>query len=113
MRSNTKLTTQQKMDRKLMLAQFTADGGTIGAEAPMVVVFMPTGSNTAEIATAMASPEEKKFRRKVGEYHALTRFYDRQVSVVSGHTSAADLAYELGSGALTGDWFDSFGNIKK
>lgn len=32
--------------------------------------------NTVELSLSVASPDEAKFRRKVGEFHALSRFFD-------------------------------------
>lgn len=111
-KSNSKLTPQQKQTLLSMRRDFVREGGTLASLAPMTVACMPTGTNTAEISTAIASPNEKKFRRKVGEYHALMRYYDgRTVSVPKGY-GALGYAESLGENALCGDWFDSFGEIR-
>lgn len=73
MSSNTKLTREQKALRKEMLAEFrgtmlTSPCGrfTVGK----VPEFL--GSRMALLAVAVASPEEAKFRRKVGEFLVLS-----------------------------------------
>lgn len=40
-----------------------------------IILAVPEG-NVTRIFSAVSSPDEAKFRRKVGEYHAMTRFYD-------------------------------------
>ncbi len=113
MPSNSKLTKAQKQALRTLRAYFLADGGQLASLAPMTVAYMPTGTNTAEISTSIASPNEKKFRRKVGEYHALMRYFvdGRTVSVPKGY-GALGYAESLGENALCGDWFDSFGEIR-
>lgn len=45
----------------------------------VLVQVMP---NCVRVATALASPDEKKIRRKVGEFYAANRFADGKISVL-------------------------------
>ena len=71
MQSNSKLTTTQKLYFKNLKAaqtdvEFVTDGKTTFA-------FKRVG-NLVEFATAVCSDNEKKNRRKVGQYYAISRF---------------------------------------
>jgi len=74
MASNSKLTRDQKAARKEMREELLQQGGSIVSSefARMTVVTFPQGNVTA-VYSSVASPDEIKFRRKVGEYHALMR----------------------------------------
>ena len=72
MRSNTKLTTEQK--RLLKLRMVNCKGVTLVNNGKTTIAYIRKGS-TVEFALSVASPDEKKFRRKVGEYYALGRIY--------------------------------------
>ena len=50
-------------------ATFATDGTTI------VILAVPGGSVT-HVFSSVASGDEQKFRRKVGEFHALNRYMD-------------------------------------
>ena len=68
--SNTKLNPDQKSDLKALRAcqpdfKFENNGVT-------TVVYREAG-NTVEFTLSVASPNEKKFRAKVGEYYARMR----------------------------------------
>jgi hypothetical protein len=78
--SNSKLTKLQKSERKVMLADILQAGGSISTVDGVTVVIVPEfpGSNMARMSLSFAAPEELKYRRKVGEFHALTRHYDNQ-----------------------------------
>ena len=70
MQSNTKLNQAQKEDRKILKGEFA---GNLMQNGKTTVAYVDRG-NTVEFSLAVVSPDEKKFRRKVGEYHALSRF---------------------------------------
>lgn len=69
----TKLDRLEKQVLKQMKAVFAANGGVLVAVNRMTFAFQPTGPNRAKVSWAIASREEKKIRRKVGEYKALDR----------------------------------------
>ena len=70
MQSNTKLNPMQKAERRTMLGEFV---GALVENGETTIAFRDRG-NTVEFALAVMSPDEKKFRAKVGEYHALMAF---------------------------------------
>ena len=70
MRPNTKLTVAQK-SRLKEYKEFSP--ATLMDNGETVIAFQEKG-NTVEFALSIMSPNEKKFRRKVGQYHALERF---------------------------------------
>ncbi len=73
--SNTKLTKEQKEIRKAHKAALIEAKGAIvtSPDGTVTVAFMPEfeGSRMLSIGVSVASPNEQKIRRKVGEYHAL------------------------------------------
>ena len=73
MTSNTKLTSEQKLDRKMLKNTERMQGAQIVNNGADTIVFKVLG-NSVEFATSSASPDELKFRRKVGEFHAMERF---------------------------------------
>lgn len=75
---NTKLTSEQKADRKEMRVELLANGGALFAFAGFTVALAPvfSGSNMANFAVSVAAPDESKQRRKVGEYHALVKLFE-------------------------------------
>ena len=78
--SNTKLTKDEKEDRKQLLACLKHEEGEIFSypehNATIVVVPEFKGSNMVRVSVSYSSPNEKKFRRKVGEYYALCNMFD-------------------------------------
>lgn len=74
MASNTKLTDSQKSELRNFKNCTKCEGITLAHNGQTTMAFLPRG-NTVEFALSVASPDEVKFRRKVGEYHALDRFY--------------------------------------
>ncbi len=72
---NTKLTDAQKQKRKGLKVAFLEAGGKLFNFEGFTVAIKPAffGANMAQIAVSMASPDESKLRRKVGEYHALSK----------------------------------------
>lgn len=71
MQSNTKLTTNQKeILKSLKLNNLDV---TLVNNMQTTIAYQEKG-NTVEFSLAVMSDNEKKFRRKVGEYNALMRF---------------------------------------
>lgn len=81
--SNTKLDKVDRDDRKQMLFEIERLGGALfsfpdcGAFG-VTVLCVPQFENSRmmQVAVAVASPNEQKFRRKVGEYVALCHWFD-------------------------------------
>jgi hypothetical protein len=92
--SNSKLSREQKAERKAMLADLADAGGTLATVGRFTVAISPEGKGLrmARMSVAVASPDEQKIRRKVGEFHALTRLYDLQSVPVPRDFDAQDLA---------------------
>lgn len=80
MQSNTKLTHEQKALlhalRKRQYGQNFAVLQTQDKTTTVAVKYTP-GHNCAQIAVSIASPDEQKARRKVGEYLARTALHHR------------------------------------
>lgn len=75
MLSNTKLTPEQKIERKEMLAWAEEDGlHFMYDEHRGLTMLIREYENTCHVWTAVCSPDEQKYRRKVGEYYALLRW---------------------------------------
>ena len=80
MASNTKLDSVQKE----ILRDFKAEmpkNMAFGQSGRVTVLAQITG-NVVKFSTAVASPDEKKIRRKVGQYHAADRWYNDQFAVM-------------------------------
>jgi hypothetical protein len=77
MASNSKLTPLQKMDLKDLKFAAKAQDIQLAHNGQTTVAYQNKG-NTVELALSVTSPDETKFRRKVGEFHALERFFDNQ-----------------------------------
>ena len=77
--ANTKLTSFMKIRRKELLADFRAAGGHLFSYNGFTVAIKPAffGSNMALVSASFASQDEQKMRRKVGEYHALSKMLDQ------------------------------------
>jgi len=73
MQANTKLTKEQKRHLKELREMFANhDTGLATRDGVTIFVVRPfRNSNTFKVSTAVASPNEKKNRRKVGEYLTL------------------------------------------
>lgn len=84
--SNSKLNSVQKTLRKNMLVKFTGEGGEIFSfsEHRTTVAIVPefTGSKMSRVSVSICSPDEVKFRRKVGEYFALDKLFVGEYVVV-------------------------------
>lgn len=73
--SNSKLTAEQKETRKNLMVALPRGSEMALTPDGVTVLIVPNGS-TNLMATAVASPDEVKIRRKVGQYHALLRWAD-------------------------------------
>ena len=76
--ANTKLTIEQKQTLAEMKEPgFFGKGVTVRVKqsGDTTIAFVPRG-NTVEFSLAVMSPDEKKFRVKVGAYMALSRFHN-------------------------------------
>lgn len=71
--SNSKLTPEQKAARKELLTALPRGSEMTLTPDGVTVLIVPNGS-TNLMATAVASPDEAKVRRKVGQFHALMRW---------------------------------------
>lgn len=74
MSSNSKLNSLQKQERKQLKADFLKAGGVIVHVEGVTVALMRTGENTGLFSVSVASVDEQKDRRKVGEFYALDRW---------------------------------------
>ena len=102
--SNSKLSQVQKSELKSLKQDFENRGGVIvqnvdkGVTVAIVEAF--PGSNTMRVSTSVQSPDERKFRRKVGEFHALQNMENERFIVLpkSGDIPeyAEVLAYDFG-----------------
>lgn len=74
-KSNTKLNKSEKESLNAMLYAMGANGFAhrLGHNCETVVAYTERG-NTTEFSISVASPDEKKFRPRVGAYYALDRF---------------------------------------
>ena len=72
MASNTKLTVDQKTELKIMRINAKQEGLTITNNGQTTIAYKVKG-NTVRFSTSVKSMDETKFRRKVGEFHALMR----------------------------------------
>lgn len=78
MMSNTKLTKKQKAQRREWLDELEYAGGEVQSSGVFTVAKLPDfhGSKMAHFSVSVCSDNEMKFRRKVGEYHALRRLME-------------------------------------
>jgi len=72
--SNTKLTAEEKETLVEMKIEFEELGGEVFyfPNHSLTIAMIPAGDVT-RVATSVSSPNEKKFRRKVGAYKAINR----------------------------------------
>lgn len=73
MHSNSKLTPEQKAERKEMLAGLPSGSEMTLTNDGVTLLLVPQGAVNI-LSTSVASPDEVKIRRKVGEYNALVRW---------------------------------------
>jgi hypothetical protein len=98
MASNTKLTRAQKNELKAFKAimpKNMAFGTGFG-----ITVLLEVDTSVVRFASSVASMEELKWRRKVGEYNAMQRWQDQQTAIIprfNNRDSAQKLANGLAS----------------
>jgi len=91
MNSNTKLDPTQKSILKGMKIEARAMGIKWANNGETTVAFKPMG-NTVRFAMSVKSPDETKFRAKVGEYHSISRLmWDFESTVMN----TSDFIYML------------------
>ena len=98
--SNTRLDKAQKAQRKDMLAQLPDGSSIANDDLVMTVLCVPDGAVT-RVYSAVASDDEQKFRRKVGEYVVLNRWlYGEPSAMILPGTwwTAADVIQSLAEG---------------
>lgn len=82
--SNSKLTKFQKAERKSMLSDLHNNGGWLHSDHGVTLCVVPefAGSKMARVSVSVASEDEQKVRRKVGEYWALHRMMHCEFIIV-------------------------------
>lgn len=81
--ANTKLTPEQKVTLKELREIFAETGVQFCNLDNRTVMAWRDRGNTVEFALAVMSPDEKKFRPKVGEYIARSRFDSGETTKMS------------------------------
>lgn len=99
MTANTKLTREQKDQRIEWLCELKFSSGEIANAGMFTVAKLPDfeGSKMAHFSVSVCSETEQKFRRKVGEYHALRRLmeFNGEWITLPASISAQELANSL------------------
>jgi hypothetical protein len=92
--SNSKLSHEQKIFRKAALSDLRDCGGHIFTSNRVTVAIMPefAGSKMARMSVSIASENEQKLRRKVGEFHALERLHNLESVPVPSYLDTRDMA---------------------
>lgn len=93
MPSNSKLSKIEKQARKDMIAALPGGSSMALSDAGVTFLVVPMGA-IDRVYTSVASPDETKIRRKVGEFHALSRWNLGMdgFAVPAGHWDAELLA---------------------
>ncbi len=95
MASNSKLSPNQKADRKAWLADLPLDATMVTSVCGVTILAVPDG-NVTRFYSSVSSPDEKKIRRKVGEYWALERWqYGRDGFLMPGSWTAEEMLEQL------------------
>ncbi len=90
MSSNSKLTPLQKKDRKEMLAALPRTASMSSDPISGLTILAVPDSTVTRFYSSVMGDDEQKFRRKVGEYHALMRWDDAPASfILPGFWTAA------------------------
>ncbi|MFI3219376.1 MAG: hypothetical protein QX189_09675 [Methylococcales bacterium] len=95
--SNTRLSADEKEILVDMKEEFADAGGEAFyfPESGLTVAMLPAGVVT-KVATAFSSPMEKKFRRKVGAYKAISRvWWDCECMLIPSVACNEDWASEF------------------
>lgn len=97
MTANTRLTKEQKQDRKIMLNSLKEYDGEIASIGRFCVAKWPEFPNSkmSLFAFATCSDKERKNRRKVGEYFALNRLRQDESVKLPSFISAEEFARML------------------
>lgn len=83
MQANTKLTPEQKaIFKELREVMENKNVRVVNLDNKTTMAFLPKG-NTVEFALSVMAPTEKKFRRKVGEFYAMQKFYNGETVKMS------------------------------
>lgn len=80
MTSNSKLTREQKAALKgfkILMRKNMAFGHSGG-----VTVLVEVNKNVVRFSTSVASPDEQKIRKKVGQYHAMERWDNGETAIM-------------------------------
>lgn len=98
--SNSKLTPEQKIQRKQLMQTMRDSGGEIMQDSEngvtAVILYEFPGSRMVRVSFSFMSPDETKFRRKVGEYWALRRMFWTGESVAVPETSIPNFLWAVG-----------------
>ena len=95
MNSNTKLDSEQKSILRNMKIEAKDNGIKLCNNGETTIAFKYMG-NTVRFSTSVSSPDETKFRRKVGEYHAITRLMWDNEYVVLNLTDFGNMLVNMG-----------------
>ena len=87
MASNTKLTRAQKDELKAFKA-IMPKNMAFGARG-RITVLAEVDTSVVRFASSVASPDEIKIRRKVGEYCAMCRWREGQTAIIPGNVRAS------------------------
>ena len=79
--ANTKL---DILHKSVLKALRVCQNVTVGHNGETTIVYREVG-NTVEFALSVASPDERKFRRKVGEYFARLRMDSGETVKMAAH----------------------------
>jgi hypothetical protein len=95
MASNSKLNPDQKAERKAWLADLPLDATMITSVCGVTILAVPEG-NVTRFYSSVSSPDERKVRRKVGEYWALARWhYAMDGFLMPGSWTAEEMLEQL------------------
>ena len=79
--SNSKLSAHQKTALRAM--RLDAKGITVVTDNfRTVIAYQDAGNGLVKFSASVMSPDENKFRFKVGEYHARRRMYDGESAIL-------------------------------
>lgn len=93
--SNSKITKAQKQELKEWKQRLPKGSSIANDGLCLTVICIPDGAVT-RVASSVCSDGEQKFRRKVGEYMALSRwYYDGSAMVLPGSQHALDVVESL------------------
>lgn len=81
--SNSKLTPAEKLILKDYREEQANTVVYRNSTTTIVVRFNRLNSQLVRFSTSVQSPDEQKFRNKVGEYHARVRFDNGEVSILT------------------------------